>query len=224
MELPKSTPDLAIQYEFGVNNLHYEILMEKIILAVQTYQMDNERIGKKLLVALMEKQVKGFCTEVTKACITLKVGKLEELLEITEIRKYLKENIIKLQKEEIFQGMINGSKTNKVMLNDFEYSGRMKEYLGQLDFKDAKSVFMLRYRMIPTKANFPGRWSGVHCNICGQNDTDEHLFRCPGYSDLVTDSISYSMFFNLTGNRNNLKNAASCLTRMIERLEMIQDW
>ena len=35
MEIPQSTPSVAIQYEFGINNLELDILSEKVILAIE---------------------------------------------------------------------------------------------------------------------------------------------------------------------------------------------
>ena len=48
--------------------------MEKIILAVETHLLSDERIGKQLLRKLMEKTVPGFCTEVVEACKVLHIG------------------------------------------------------------------------------------------------------------------------------------------------------
>ena len=49
--------------------------------------------------------------------------------------------------------------------------------------------------MMPTSANFPGRWKTDSCRICGKFDTDQHLFICPGFIDLTTE-IKYSMFLD----------------------------
>ena len=80
MELPKSTPDVAIQNVFGLNDLHHEILTEKVILAVETYQLDDNRIGKQLLTAMMEKEIKG-----SEACQQLKLESFAELCEINTV-------------------------------------------------------------------------------------------------------------------------------------------
>ena len=39
--------------------------------------------------------------------------------------------------------MLEGSKTNSVLLSGFDYNGKMKDYLNFLTFKEAKAVFML---------------------------------------------------------------------------------
>ena len=39
--------------------------------------------------------------------------------------------------------------------------------------------------MLRTKSNFSGRWMGIQCNVCALEDTDIHIFKCPGY--IITD-------------------------------------
>ena len=83
---------------------------------------------------------------------------------------------------------------------------------------------MTRFRMLPTKSNFPGRWNGTSCNICSFEDTNAHLFCCPGYQDIVTPDIWYDMFWdeNILNDTATLRNAASILLSVIERLELVQ--
>ena len=66
MELPYSTPSVAVKYEFGLIDLSLEILMEKVLLAVNVLKSDEERVAKKLLTAMVNKNVNGFCSQVAK--------------------------------------------------------------------------------------------------------------------------------------------------------------
>ena len=101
----------------------------------------------------------------------------------------------------------------------------MAKYLLELDFVEARAVFMMRYRMLPTKANFPGRWRGTMCNICGFQDTDEHIFHCPGYQDLLTEDICYSMFWDdeTLNDTVKLKKAACSIIGIIIGLNDVQE-
>ena len=67
LQVPSSTPSDAILYEFGINDLSLDVLIEKVILAVETLNGDEDRIATKLLKALLAKKVKGFCSEVLEA-------------------------------------------------------------------------------------------------------------------------------------------------------------
>ena len=223
LQLPMSTPSDAVQYEFGVNDLSFDVMVEKIILAVETLNNDDERVAKKLLQSLMEKQVDGFSTELIDVCEVLNVS-FNKMLEETDVRKKLKSRIIKVQEQELYKRMLSSSKMDGVLLNGFCYDGKVKNYLLELDFIEARAVFMMRYRMIPTKANFPGRWCGTLCNVCNFEDTDEHLFHCPGYQDLLHDGVYYKMFWDdkVLNDTVLIKKAACSILGMIERLKEIQ--
>ena len=44
LQVPAATPSVAVQYEFGVNDLTLDILVEKIVLAVETLKYDDNRL------------------------------------------------------------------------------------------------------------------------------------------------------------------------------------
>ena len=223
MQLPQATPSAAIQYEFGVNDLSLEVLMEKVILAVEILKLTDERVSKKILEALMEKEVPGFCSEVAEACKILDVC-LESLLKLNNVREHLKKIILELQAEQLFTRMVVSSKMDGALLQGFLYDGKIKMYLTELSFREARAIFMSRYRMWPTKANFPGRWEGLECNICGMDDTDDHVCCCPGYKDIVPEGMNMNIFWDddLLGNVEKLKSVAQCVIQIIDRMESLQ--
>ena len=121
----------------------------------------------------------------------------------------------------IKEEMVLASKTDGLLLNYFHFDGKLKKYL-DLPFQHAKVIFLIRCRMFPTKVNFPGRWSdNLLCNVCGQLDTVAHLFGCDGYADIVDSEMSYQMFFTLELDLCKLKNAASKMMLIKERIEII---
>ena len=73
--------------------------------------------------------------------------------------------------------------------------------------------------------NFPGRWSGVSCNICGLKDTDKHIFKCPGYCDVIKGQFDYDVFWdeNVLNDAPRLKDIAKMVLVLIERMENIQN-
>ena len=225
MQLPLSTPSVAIQYEFGVNDLSLEILMEKIIHAVQTLNSDDNRISKRLFSRMYEKKVPGFCTEVDEACKVLNVS-FEDCLVRKDIRSFMKKKVLEIQTKQILEQMLLSSKMDQALLvGDFKYDGKVMKYLCELDFDDARAVFMARYRMLPCKANFPGRWKGSNCNVCGFEDTDIHVFSCPGYVDLNPIGVSLDLFWN-TEALNDMKvlsPAAKVMSEIITRMEEIHN-
>ena len=223
LQLPQSTPSDAILYEFGINELSLEILLEKIILAIDVLNKDDDRVAKKLLTELLPKNVNGFCSELSDACRMLKLS-LDDFKGVADVRSKLKTRLIAIQATELYKRMVVSSKMEKVVLSGFKFDGSGMRYLSELRFAQARAVFMIRYRMLPTKCNFPGRWVGNLCNICNFEDTDGHLFLCPGFQDLVCD-VSYEMFWDdaVLNDSVKLSSAASVVVAMIERLEVVQD-
>ena len=221
LQVPSATPSAAIQYEFGLNDLTLEILMEKIVLAVETLNLDDNRLSKKILQAMLVKNVPGFCTEVV--CEIFQVS-LDALKGKVNVREVLKKKVIQLQSVQLLSRVITSSKMDRVLLEGFSYDGSMKKYLTQLNFLEARAIFMARYRMWPTKENYPGRWKGDKCNICDRRDTDEHIFSCPGYVDLINGKFEYEVFWKqeFLNDPVKLKSVAEIVIKVIERLEAVQ--
>jgi hypothetical protein len=224
MQVPSSTPSTAIQYEFGINDLTIEILMEKVILAVETLNRDETRISKMLLTKMMEKSVPGFCTELVEACDLLDVS-MDQLIKESDVREKLKKKVIEIQSRELLKRMVISSKMDRVLTSGYSYTGKMMKYLSELNFVEARAIFMSRYRMWPTKDNFPGRWNGVECNVCGLTDTDEHIMSCPGYCDLVGGKFEFEVFWDneVLEDTKTLKVVANIVVLLVERMEHIQN-
>ena len=223
MELPYSTPSAAIKYEFGLIDLSLEILMEKVLFAVKVLRSDDDRKAKQLLQIMLSKKVPGFCTHVLDICANVFEMGIGELVEMEEdVRKVLKEKLIGLQDMRIRKQMITQSKTDQLLMRSYSFNGQRKKYL-DLPFRLARIVFMVRCRMLLTKDNFPGRWQGTVCNVCSSPDTDEHLFRCPGFTDILDDSVSYNLFLSDEQDLETLAGAAEKMLLVNERLKVIQE-
>ena len=223
LQVPNSTPTAALQYEFGITDLALDVLMEKVILGVQTLKCDDVRISKQILESLLRKNVPGFCTELKEACDIFEVS-MESLINASDVRHVLKEKVIKIQETELMKRMVGGSKMDGVILEGFVFNGKMKKYLTELNFEEARGIFMARYRMWPTKVNYPGRWNGVSCNVCGFDDTDIHLFTCPGYSDIVNGQFNFYSFWDndTLEDMGKLKMLAKIVLLLLERMKHIQ--
>ena len=224
LQLPKATPSTAVQYEFGINDLTLDILMEKVILAVQTLKADENRISRRILEVMLKKKVPGFCSEVIEACNIIGVSIDELLATKKDVRQVLKRKITEIQSGELLKRMALSSKMDRVVTSGYKFNGGMMKYLSELNFWQARAIFMARYRMWPTKDNFPGRWKGTNCNSCGYRDTDEHILLCPGYADIVDGKFGFGVFWDeeVLKDAEKLKNIADTVVVLIERMEHIQ--
>ena len=134
------------------------------------------------------------------------------------IRETLKGKIVEMESKQLAVRMLEESKCDRLLLNGYMFDGRMKKYLVELPFEEARAVFMLRCRMFPTKDNFRGRW-GTECTYCHSPETDMHIFACAGYSDLLKGT-TFDIFMNLNTDMEALSVAAKCLLKVKERLEV----
>ena len=223
LEVPLATPSAAVQYEFGINDLALDILMEKVILAVKTLKLSKSRLSRRIFEAMLEKKIPGFCTEVIEACGIFEVS-LQSLICVSDVRDVLKKKVVRIQSGELLKRMVLSSKMDRVLVSGYKYDGSMMRYLSVLNFRQARAIFMSRYRMWPTKDNFPGRWKGVDCNCCGHRDTDEHILLCPGYSDIIDKNFVFEVFWDekVLNDMERLKYIADTVVRVIERIEHVQ--
>ena len=222
MELPFSTPSIAIQYEFGIVDMDLEVCMEKVLLYYEMTKKDERSVGKKMLNEMMKKKIVGFCTEVESAFCTLHLDdeKPDPAKSMKEIRQIIKTKLVELQQRRVMDGMMEASKTDAMLMQNFVFDGKVKKYLTHLQFEQARAVFMLRSRMLPTKENFKGRWKSQECLYCHRLESDMHLFSCPGYDDLLSGK-EYWKFMSLSMDMEELVDGAKMLIKVKERLELI---
>ncbi len=223
LELPRSTPTNAIRHDFGLIQLQSEVEMEKILFTVKVMEMDNERIAKRLLTPMMSKSVPGYCSHVDEVLNKFQIT-IDNLKNIEDKRKAMQLKVIEYEKEELLRSMLCGSKTDAITFN-YKYNGAMLPYLCELPFVQSRIIFVFRCRMFPTRVNFPERWNEeLKCVFCKDLDTDEHLFTCWGYLDIIGgDHIDVSMFYNLNTTNDELSRGADILIKIYDRLEIAQN-
>jgi hypothetical protein len=208
---------LAIQYEFGVIDLDLEVEMERILLVKSVGDMGEERVVKSLLMSMMEYKVPGVCTAMIKAS---KLFNLErKALKDADRRDDLKKRLVEIQRERLVKGILFSSKCDQLIMY-FDFDGNMKDYLRKLSFIEARIVFTYRARMFPTKENFPGRWTtSMLCVYCCNLESDQHLFNCCGYMDVISNSgITHESLIRLESCVETLSRYAKVLIKIYDRL------
>ena len=105
LELPRSTPTNAVKHDFGLVDLISELDLEKILLASDVLDMCEERIAKKLLFPMIEKQVPGFCTQLSDVLIKYGVS-LEDLAGINNKRDVVRRKILACEKVALKESML----------------------------------------------------------------------------------------------------------------------
>ena len=113
------------------------------------------------------------------------------------------------------------SKPDGITFN-FCFNGKELEDL-KLPFSKARIIILLRARMFPTRANFPGRWQCMNCVFWQELENDEHLFVCPGYTDITEGSLKYNLFFNLKEEKAEIDQGNEKLLKIHDRLATINN-
>ena len=84
-------------------------------------------------------------------------------------------------------------------------------------------IFLLKANMIETKANFQGKYLNyIKCEICGEEETTQHLFECDGYPE-IRKNIKIEDTPMKTLRRNNIKTIAEVLSRITEKRSMMEE-
>ncbi len=223
LELPRSTPTNAVRHDFGLIQVSNEIEMEKVLLTAQVIEMDDKRIAKRLLTPMMTYSVPGYCTHVEEVVHKFQIH-FDALKDVKDKREHVQMKVIEFEKTDLLRALLCGSKTDAITLN-YKYDGSMLPYLHKLPFIQGRIIFIFRCRMFPTRVNFPERWSeNLQCVFCKDHDTDEHLFSCWGYFDILDGiNIDYTMFYHLNASIDELGRGADILLRIYERLECAQN-
>ena len=224
LRVPGSTPNAAVKHELGIVDLDLEVGMERILLASKVLQMDDDRISKQLLTSMMKMKVPGFCSALDESLQMLGVETIDNLEQETDKRQALKKLAVEVQRKRIIEEMMNGSKTDKMLLN-FNYDGHVKNYLTALPFDEARIIFMWRSRMFPTKCNYPNRWSSSKlCNFCCRLDTDDHLLDCCGYMDIHHGKVTPEVFWSVDcDDLDKLRSGARTIMEIFDRLVTINE-
>ena len=172
---------------------------------------------------MLEKEVPGYCSHVHSVLRKFGIS-LDELEGKTNKRETMKKIVVEYERSALLQSMLKGSKTDAMLFN-FSFNGKMLGYLTELPFVKARIIFMFRARMFPTRVNFKERWStSLNCVFCDKLDTDEHIFKCWGYMDLMGGmDIDHTIFYTLDVPENELSEAAEVLLKIHQRLEIVQN-
>ena len=60
----------------------------------------------------------------------------------------------------------------------------IKKYLENLNFNEARAIFMMLSRMIEVKSNFKNKYRTLECETCCVEENTQHLFKCNKYLNM----------------------------------------
>ena len=128
--------------------------MEKVLLAVKVLKSDDSRVAKRLLQVNLQNNVSGFSRQVVEICENVFGCSLEAMVVMDgDLRSILKEKLICKQGERLRTQMLSQSKTDGLLMNSFNFNGKMKKYLELEATKNFSGVFLSRAECIECQRN-----------------------------------------------------------------------
>ena len=179
MKIPFSTPSLGLLNELGILNIENEIIYKKITYMHSIITGKNEML-KKILFQQLQLPGPTWIENIMKIMTHLNLPtKFEELEQYSKykIKKIVKNKIWQKQKQEFELYIENSKKCKKLKIN----THHMKNYLSELNPKNAKTILLSRLRMIELKNNYKNKYkNNPHCTFCSKiEETINHIIQCP---------------------------------------------
>ena len=181
----------------------------KLEYYIELHNREESRLEVKMRIH-QERKAMSYEKEIEELKKFYNIREDLKRVEVKEGKKIIKKYVIKKNEEEIRDEMKKGKKTKDL----YECN---KEYMRKLNFNEARMIFLLKANMIETKANFKGQYlNNIKCEICGEEETTQHLFECDGYTE-IRKNIKIEDTPMKTLRRNNIKTIAKVLSKITEK-------
>ena len=182
LEVPVSTPKIALRAETGLLSMKHRIWSEKMSL-VMALKRSKDGLAKQVYMEQLQYGWPGLATEVQEICEKIGVPDINKnYLSKKDMSQALRNH----DKAEMMQKMTdNYKKLDKIKLDDPTVP---KEYMEKKCLADCRMVFRMRTQMINLKDNMKNMYKGasINCDACDMKvaESQTHVMSCPGYTEL----------------------------------------
>ena len=183
LEIPASTPKIALQCETGSMDMNFRIYKEKCLLFSRIKALNNDFLAKEVFTAAVNNNWPGIHQEVNYICRELNIEDLN-------LKSYSKKELDKIflikQKEKIFKEISLSHKLKDLIYEDFN---GYAEYFKDKNIQDARIKFRIRTKMlknIPTnfRNQFVYNKEKLLCEYCPEELSQSHLMVCNRRAEL----------------------------------------
>ena len=181
LEVPVSTPKVALRVESGMLGMKQRIWLEKLSLAQFLRQSGTKSLAGRVYREQLEQDWPGLANEVKEICKELEINNLNDC----DVPKWkIRDAIDRHHAVEAKEQM--GKKLNEIKDEEI---GKPRDYMMTRCISDCRLQFRIRTNMVELKANMKGRCKDgdYSCLGCGDKTTIEnqsHVTRCPAYADI----------------------------------------
>ena len=181
LEVPVSTPKMALRAETGLLSMKHRIWYEKVNLITAIRRM-KEGLAKQVYEEQVLNGWPGLAQEVSDICTTIGIPDANfNLVNKKEVSLALRNH----DKVEILNKFEKYKKLDKILSDD---PTKPKDYMMSNSLADSRIIFRLRTEMMDLKDNMRNRYMGtnVNCEACDSNiaESQLHVMTCSGYAEL----------------------------------------
>ena len=178
LELPRTTPYIALLNELGIWRIEERIKYRKIMMMQNILKSDDSRLIKRVVLDQKESGDNDTFYATTEKMLEKYQINIEEIVEMkkSELKRKVKEKITEEMKKIVQKAAKKMTKMRFVEESKFE----RKEYIRELEGKECVRTLKTRMNMIPIYGNYKGDLSKERlCPYCKKaDDTTEHLIEC----------------------------------------------
>ena len=181
MEVPVSTPKVALRAETGLRSMKHRIWFEKInlVLAIRKMQCG---LAKEVYEEQLANDWPGLAKEVGEICSTIGIPDVNHNL---GNKRDIDRAIINHDRSEIVEKFVKYKKIDRIKEDN---PTEPKSYLKQKSLADSRLIFRMRTEMVDIKDNMRNKYKGpgVNCDACNMKlaESQIHVMACTGYEDL----------------------------------------
>ena len=181
MEVPMSTPKVALRAETGLRSMKHRIWFEKVSLVLAIRRMQGG-LAKEVYEEQVAHGWPGLAKEVEVICSTIGVPDANNnIVNKRDLDKALRTH----DGSEIREKFGKYKKIDRIVEDD---PTEPKIYMKQKSLSDSRLIFRLRTEMVDVRDNMRNKYKGssVHCDACNMEEPESqvHVMACPGYEDL----------------------------------------
>ena len=190
--------------------MKYRILLKKLLFLNHIATLPDTCLAKEMYNIQKELHFPGLVQECEAFLVEHGLSNIEKFTKI-QWKKKMKHIIFTLNKDEL---VAMSKKFKKINFESELYNATRHEYLSSFHVRDARLLFKIRSKMVPTiQMNFPrdksfasNLWTCSGCRL--HRDTQTHVMSCDSYVhlrdglDLKEDRDLITFFRNLLDCRN----------------------
>lgn len=217
MKLPQSTPNIAVLGEYGFCKMEHRIHKRQLdylhklrngednrwttIVLTEDLQIgsEGENISNKMEATRIQYEIKDPMGIYSREWKQMTKQKIKQIAD----KQYTEEAAGKRKMED---------------LNKYKTEIKREEYLEQLNWKDARTIFKIRTRMSNLAANYKGSNENTMCKICGNaQETEKHIIdECQQVNKDAIRGITYQNIIENSASTKDLEKIAKFMRDLTE--------